>query len=102
MRPTAFDSLSPPQPLDGGVTTPGDVPFDEQWELIRKSQRIQLEAEAGYWKAQHAQAKRKIAALERSYCQIWCMTKGPESDQAASRCSCSVSGGSSVTGIPSS
>ncbi|MFL7808319.1 MAG: transposase, partial [Anaerolineae bacterium] len=65
MRPTAFDSLSPPQPLDAGVPTPAVVPFDEQWELISKSQRIQLEAEAGYWKAQHAQAKRKIASLER-------------------------------------
>jgi transposase len=67
MRPTVSDSPSPssPQPLDVGVITPGDAPFDEQWELIRKSQRIQLEAGARYWQAQHAQAKRKIASLER-------------------------------------
>ncbi len=37
-----------------------------------------------------------------SYCQIWCMTIGPEFDQAASRCSSWVSGRSSDTGIPSS
>lgn len=35
----------------------------------------------------------------RSYCQFWCMRATSSLDQAASRCS---SGGSSVTGIPSS
>jgi RNA-directed DNA polymerase len=53
----------------------------------------------------HKQTKGEMlirAKARMSYCQIWCMTMGPEFFQAASRCSSWVSGGSSDTGIPSS
>ncbi len=47
-----------------GAIRNGDAPFDETWELIRKSEKIQLTAEANFWKAQHQRAVRKIATLE--------------------------------------
>jgi transposase len=40
------------------------APFEETWALIRKSERIQLTADAHFWQAQHGQAARKITALE--------------------------------------
>ena len=40
------------------------APFDEEWVLIRKSERIQLTAAANFWQAQHGRAVRKVTELE--------------------------------------
>ncbi len=65
MRPTLADP-SPTQLPHLPPCTPVRVaaPFDDEWELMRKSERIELKADARYWRAQHAQAKRKITSLE--------------------------------------
>jgi len=67
MQPTVADTSSrqPLALLDARLPILGDGTIDGQWEWIRKSERIELKAQARYWQAQHAQAKRKITSLQR-------------------------------------
>ncbi len=39
-------------------------PFSQEWVSIPKEEQINLTHQAHYWKAQHAQLKQKITALE--------------------------------------
>ena len=40
------------------------TPFSQEWVSITKEEYIELSHQANYWKAQHAQIKRKCAELE--------------------------------------